>query len=835
MKPRHDDEQSRKLLAKGLHTNPHVFLGLHSTDAGMVLRAWQPGAEAVAVFDTVSGQTLSMLPEKPEGLFTRAFPDRKEAFSYHYIVSSGKGKHKTSVPTENAAFDCACAQCNDALELHNEPPAKAALDKTPTKCHSAQDIQGETPENTALNGIIAEHASSFETEDPYRFWPTVSEYDLHLFNEGKHHKIYERLGCHVMTHDGVAGAAFAVWAPYAGRVSVVGSFNSWNGRRHPMRRMGVSGVWELFIPGLCKGDVYKYELLTPKGELYIKADPYAFFSERPSHTASVCWDLENYTWQDSLWMQERPVGDPQKKTLNIYEIHAGSWQQVPADTPNPYAKAGDTPCLVVDHTNESETGFRLLSWLELRDRLIPYLQKMHYTHVELMPIMEHPFDGSWGYQVTGFYAPSARYGRPEEFKAFVDALHENNIGIILDWVPAHFPKDAHGLARFDGTALYEHEDPRQGEHEQWGTHIFNFGRREVQNFLIGNALYWFEQFHIDGLRVDAVAAMLYLDYARPSGDWLPNQYGGRENIAAISFIKELNETIYRYYPNAMMIAEESTAWPMMTKPVYTGGLGFSHKWNMGWMNDFLKYIKTDTLYRKNFQNLITFSFTYAYSENYVLVLSHDEVVHGKKSLIAKMPGDYRQQFAGLRAAYGYFFAHPGKKLLFMGCEFGQYIEWRYQYGLDWLLLDYELHRQMQTCVQDLNHLVQTEKALYEMDVHPEGFEWIDGTDAEHSILSFVRKAGDWRDMVVVVCNFSTATFDSYRIGVPLNAEYVEILNTDDLKYGGGGHLNNGLLSVDPIPWQKKAFSMVLKIAPLSVVYLKMVKLKKSKKLVGSGT
>lgn len=659
----------------------------------------------------------------------------------------------------------------------------------------------------------------FEAEDPYRFWPTISEYDLHLFNEGTHHKIYEKLGCHLIEHDGVNGAAFAVWAPAAQRVSVVGSFNAWNGTRHPMRRMGASGVWELFLPGLCKGDVYKYEILTPSNELYIKSDPFAFFAERPSDTASICWDLQNHAWKDQAYIAARAVGDSYRKPMNIYEIHAGSWQQVPASFPDPYAGEGDAPCLVLDAETGEETGFRLLSWLELRDRLIPYLLDMHYTHVELMPVMEHPFDGSWGYQVTGFYAPTSRYGKPEDLKEFIDALHRNNLGIIMDWVPAHFPKDGHGLARFDGTALYEHADPRQGEHEQWGTHIFNYGRREVRNFLIANAIYWFEQFHADGLRVDAVASMLYLDYARPSGDWLPNPYGGRENIDAISFIRQLNHTVNRYFPNVMMIAEESTSWPLATKPVTEGGLGFSHKWNMGWMNDFLKYMSLDTLERKYHQNLLTFSTMFAWSEHFVLVLSHDEMVHGKKSLIGKMPGDYMQQFSGLRAAYGYFFAHPGKKLLFMGGEFGQYIEWRYKYGLDWMLLEFELHRKMRQCVKDLNCLYADEKALHEMDDHNAGFEWVDCNDMDHSILSFLRKGRDWRDMLMVVCNFSTAGFDGYRIGAPLDTAYSEVLNTDDVKYGGGGTCN-GMIAADPIPWQRKPYSIVLKLPPLSVIFLR---------------
>jgi len=664
--------------------------------------------------------------------------------------------------------------------------------------------------------------NSYEIVDPYRFWPTISEYDLHLFNEGNHYKIYEKLGCHLQVQENIAGASFTVWAPYASRVSVVGVFNNWNGLRHPLRRLGKSGVWELFIPGICKGDLYKFEIRTSSGELYIKSDPYAFYAERSPGTASVCWDLDNYSWEDEKWISERNVGNPFQKPVNIYEMHVGSWKQVLTSEPNIYATNGESPCLVIDHKEETETGYRLLSWLELRDRLIPYLKNMNYTHVEFMPILEHPFDGSWGYQVTGFFAPTSRYGKPEDFKALIDALHQNNIGIILDWVPAHFPKDGHGLARFDGTALYEHEDPRQGEHELWGTHIFNFGRQEVSNFLIANALYWFEQYHIDGLRVDAVASMLYLDYARPSGDWIPNVYGGRENVEAIEFIKQMNYAVYHYFPNVMMIAEESSSYPMVTSPTHKGGLGFSHKWNMGWMNDFLKYLGKDTLIRKYHQNLITFSLTYAFNENYILVLSHDEVVHGKKSMLAKMPGDYQQQFAGLRAAYGYFYAHPGKKLLFMGSEYGQYIEWRYQYGLDWMLLDYDLHQKMQRCVRDMNRFYQSEPALFEMDSKRKGFEWIDGSDSEHSILSFIRKAEDWHNMLLVVCNFSTAAFDGYRVGAPLKTTYYEVMNTDDEIYGGSGYKNEKPIAAELIPWQRKPYSIVIKLPPLSVIFLRPV-------------
>ncbi|MGI6123592.1 MAG: 1,4-alpha-glucan branching protein GlgB [Acetivibrionales bacterium] len=643
---------------------------------------------------------------------------------------------------------------------------------------------------------------TYSVIDPYTFWPTISEYDLFLFNQGNNHRIYEKLGCHLCEVEGVKGASFGVWAPSAKRVSVVGTFNQWDGRSHSMRMLGSSGVWELFIPGLTKGDLYKYEIKTPTGEIYIKSDPYAFYAEKPPETASVVYDLENYEWQDSEWMEKRAEEAVFDKPINIYEVHLGSWKQEPDDDP------------------ESETGFKPYSYRDLADTLIPYAKKMGYTHLELLPIMEHPFDGSWGYQVTGYYATTSRYGTPEDFKYFVDTCHNNGLGVILDWVPAHFPKDGHGLARFDGTALYEHEDKRVGEHLGWGTHVFNYGRNEVKNFLVANAVYWFDKFHIDGLRVDAVASMLYLDYCREPGEWLPNKYGGRENLEAVEFIKNLNYVVYQYFPNVMMIAEESTSWPLVTKPTHEGGLGFSHKWNMGWMNDFLKYVSLDPIYRKYNMNLLTFSFMYAWSENFILVLSHDEVVHGKASMLGKMPGDYWQQFAGLRCAYGYFFAHPGKKLLFMGGEYGQFIEWKYKESLDWHLLNYPMHEKMSLYVSDLNHLYKTEKALYELDISHEGFELIDCKDVDNSIISFIRKGKDWHDMLIFVFNFTPETHENYRMGAPLKTSYIEIFNSDAEKYGGSNVLNTKPILSEDIPMHEKPYSMTLRIPPLGTVVLR---------------
>ncbi len=638
--------------------------------------------------------------------------------------------------------------------------------------------------------------NSFSIHDPYSFMPVLSDFDLHLFGEGNNHKIYEKLGAHKMTIDGIEGTFFAVWAPCAKRVSVVGNFNQWDGRRHPMRTRGPSGVWELFIPGINQGEVYKYEIKTPHNDLYVKADPYAFYSELRPNTASIVYDIDGYEWGDKDWMYERDNSNSFEKPISIYEVHLGSWKRVSND----------------------ENGFH--TYRELADMLVEYVKDMGYTHIELLPISEHPFDGSWGYQITGYYAATSRHGEPKDFMYFVDKCHQNGIGVIMDWVPAHFPKDGHGLARFDGTALYEHYDPKQGEHPDWGTHIFNYGRNEVKNFLISNALFWFEKYHIDGLRVDAVASMLYLDYGKKDGEWIPNRWGGKENVDAIDFMRQLNSTVYKYHPGVMMIAEESTSWALVTKPPYTGGLGFSYKWNMGWMNDFLRYMSMDSIYRKYHQNLITFSMMYAFSENFILVLSHDEVVHGKCSMISKMPGDYWQKFAGLRASYGYLYGHPGKKLLFMGGEFGQFIEWNYKQSLDWFLLDYDMHRKMQDYVRDLNALYKKEKALYEVDFHYEGFEWIDCNDTEHSIISFLRKGKDWHDSLIFVCNFTPVPQEDYRIGAPFDTVYDEIFNSDWDKYGGSNVGNFGEIKAEKEPMHNKPYSIRLRIPPLATIVLK---------------
>jgi 1,4-alpha-glucan branching enzyme len=636
------------------------------------------------------------------------------------------------------------------------------------------------------------------THDPYSFFMVLTDYDLYLFNKGDNRRIYEKLGAHPMTINNVQGTYFAVWAPCAKRVSVIGDFNQWDGRQNPMRSIGSSGVWEIFIPGVVPGTVYKFEIRTQNGDILKKADPYAFHSELRPNNASIVYNIDNYQWHDEQWMEERRNTDPLEKPIAIYEVHLGSWMRVSRD----------------------ENGF--LSYRDGAEKLVKYAKEMGYTHIEFLPLSEHPYDGSWGYQVTGYFSVTSRYGKPEDFMYLVDTCHQNNIGIILDWVPAHFPRDEHGLRRFDGSALYEHEDPRLGEHPDWGTMIFNYGRHEVKNFLISNAIFWFEKYHIDGLRVDAVASMLYLDYGKKEGQSIRNQYGGRENIEAIEFLRHLNSVVYQEYPGILMIAEESTAWPLVTKPPYIGGLGFGMKWNMGWMNDFLRYMSMDSVYRKYHHNLITFSFMYAFSENFILPLSHDEVVHGKCSMLNKMPGDYWQKFAGLRVAYGYQYAHPGKKLLFMGGEYGQFIEWKYDDSLDWHLLDYDMHKKMQVYVKDLNKLYRSEKALYEVDYSFDGFEWINCDDANHSIISFIRKGKDWHDMLLFVCNFTPIVHDHYRIGVPFNLYYKEIFNSDAELYGGSNVGNCGGLYAEEVPCNGRPYSMALRIPPLGMLVFKPI-------------
>lgn len=630
--------------------------------------------------------------------------------------------------------------------------------------------------------------------DPYIFEPVLDPIDISLFNEGEHYRIYEKMGAHVMTVDGVDGVLFSVWAPNAERVSVVGNFNNWDGRRHPMRKLDYSGIFELFIPGKYVGEIYKYEICAKSGNVFMKSDPYAFSSEVRPANASRIVDL-SYKWKDSKWMAEREKINRLEKPVSIYEMHLGAWKK-------------------------PEDGREFYSYRDLAVKLADYLLMMNYNYVELMPIMEHPFDPSWGYQVTGYYAPTSRYGQPTDFMYFVDYLHSKGIGVIIDWVPAHFPKDEHGLGRFDGTCLYEHEDPRRGEHPHWGTYIFNYGRNEVRNFLVANALYWAEKYHIDGIRMDAVASMLYLDYGRNAGQWLPNKYGGNENLEAIDFIKELNTKMHELHKGVMMIAEESTAWPMMTHSVEEGGLGFDFKWNMGWMNDFLNYIKLDPLYRKYHHNQLTFSMVYEYSEKFMLVLSHDEVVHEKGSMISKMPGGYEDKFSNLRVAYGYMMTHPGKKLLFMGQEIAQFAEFNEGQEVDWSLFEFDAHVFMQGYVKELNQLYQTEPALYELDGNPDGFEWINCNSANTSLLSFIRRGKKETDTLVVICNFTPIEHKAYKLGVPSGGKWQEIFSSDSSKYGGEGRNNKVAKQAKKEECDGQEHYISVNVPPLSIAVFK---------------
>jgi 1,4-alpha-glucan branching enzyme len=626
-----------------------------------------------------------------------------------------------------------------------------------------------------------------ELDDPYRFLPTLGELDLHLAVEGRHLRLFERLGAHTQTLEDVPGTAFAVWAPNARALSVVGDFNDWDGRTHQMRSLGASGIWELFIPGIEPGAHYKFELRRSDGGLQQRADPFALATELPPRTASVVY-TPRHEWRDADWFARRAEASSYAQPQSTYEVHLGSWRQG-------------------------------LSYRELGEQLGAYVRELGFTHVELMPVMEHPFAGSWGYQVTGFFAPTSRFGSPDEFRAMVDALHGQGIGVILDWVPAHFPRDEWALARFDGTPLYEHADPRRGSHPDWGTLIFNLGRTEVANFLLASALYWLGDCHADALRVDAVASMLYLDYSRSEGEWVPNAYGGREDLDSISFLRQLNELVYGSLPGAVTVAEESTSWPGVSRPTYLGGLGFGFKWNMGWMHDTLGYFAQDPVYRRYHHNELTFSMIYAYSENFVLPLSHDEVVHGKGSLLAKMPGDRWQQLANLRALYGYMWAHPGKKLLFMGGELAQEREWDHTRSLDWGLLEHDQHAGVQRLVGALNALYRAEPALYEQDHDPAGFRWLDANDAERNILAFLRFDLSGGRPLACVCNLSPVPRPQFRVGLPIAGRWRELLNTDSALFGGSNVGNLGGVEAAPEPWQGQPCSAELTLPPLAVVWL----------------
>lgn len=626
--------------------------------------------------------------------------------------------------------------------------------------------------------------------------PLISDYDVHLFAEGNHYKIYEKMGAHPLEMNGKKGVHFAVWAPSAEAISVIGDFNNWNGEANPMKPIAGSGIWATFVPGIKAGATYKFFVKGAAGYRAEKSDPFGFASEERPKTASVVWEMDKYKWNDKKWMETRAGKNSLESPISIYEVHLGSWMRVP------------------------EENNRWLTYRELADKLSKYVKEMNFTHVELMPIAEHPLDLSWGYQVVGYFAPTSRFGSPDDFAYFVDVMHQNGIGVIVDWVPSHYPRDGHGLGNFDGTHLYEHQDERQGEHKEWGTYVFNYGRYEVSNFLISNALFWLEKYHIDGLRVDAVASMLYLDYARKDGEWLPNQYGGRENIEAINFMKRLNERVYLEHPDVLVVAEESTAWPQVSKPTYLGGLGFGLKWDMGWMHDTLEYMQHEPIHRKYHHNKLTFRGLYAYSENFVLALSHDEVVYGKKSLLSKMPGDDWQKFANLRLLYGYMYTITGKKLIFMGGEFGQFNEWYHEASLDWHLLNYPLNHGVHTWMKDLNKIYKEEPALYELENGGTSFEWIDCTDYEQSIFTYMRNAKDPKNNLVIACNFTPVPRHNYMIGVPHGGYWKEILNSDAVIYGGSGQGNYGGVEASPVSFHGRRNALVLTLPPLSMLMFK---------------
>lgn len=725
-----------KKIINSEHSNPHSILGMHRTNLG--------GEKAIAIRAFVP-QADSMAVSSTDG--TNIYCEMKKV-------------------DDNGFFEAIINNRDDFFKYEL----------------IAKDISG----------------NEWKFIDPYCFDSLISEYDVYLFNKGKNYRVYEKLGSHPMIVNGVSGVLFGVWAPNAKRVSVIGDFNLWDGRRNQMRLIGTSGVWELFIPGLMDNDLYKYEIKTEKDALIQKSDPYGNFMELRPNTASKIFDINTYRWSDQNWIAKRRRTNFNHIPMSIYEVHLGSWLK----------------------PDDKEFGF--LNYKELAHRLVDYVKDMGYTHIELMPVEEHPFDGSWGYQVTGYYAPSSRYGNPYDFMYFVDYCHQNEIGIILDWVPAHFPRDMYGLAKFDGTPLYEYPDPRKGEHPDWGTLIFNYAKSEVKNFLIANAVYWLEKYHIDGLRVDAVASMLYLDYGKKDGQWVANKYGGNQNLEAVEFMQQLNNTIDDLDLGALMIAEESTAWDGVSRSAKDGGLGYNFKWNMGWMNDFINYMSMDPIYRQFHQGQLTFSFEYMYSENYILVLSHDEVVHGKCSMINKMPGEIQTKFSNLRAAYGFMYAHPGKKLSFMGNEFAQLREWSEERSLDWDLLNDDNHKKLHNYCRDLNSLYKKEKCLWELDNNKEGFECLDKLDGNHSFVAFSRQAKNKKDKLIFLFNFIPVTYKRV-LGVDDEGEYVEIFNSDASKYGGTNTLNLKPLKTDKTPSNGKKISIALDLPGLSMIVLRFVK------------
>jgi 1,4-alpha-glucan branching enzyme len=743
-------------------------------------------------------QSREAFRDQIERLVRGRLSDPFEVLGPHWIGPAGSRSLRIRIfrpgATDAEAIWNSTGEHFPAKQIHPAGLFEAELPPDPThRCEPEPVAPDSYNVRTRFSGDAV-----VELLDPYAFPPLLTDYDLYLSGEGTHYQKYEKLGAHLRELAGVRGVHFAVWAPNARRVSVVGDFNAWDGRVHPMRSRGASGIWEIFLPGLDQGTLYKFELLSRLGNrLGLKSDPYGFAGELRPNNASVVYNIERYQWNDAAWLEARTARDWLHAPMTIYEVHAGAWRR------------------------KAQAGNRWLTYRELAEELIPYVKRLGYTHIELMPIMEHPLDASWGYQTVGYFAVTSRFGSPADFMYFVDRCHQENLGVILDWTPAHFPRDAHGLAFFDGTHLYEHADPRRGAHPDWGTLVFNYGRNEVQNYLTSNALFWVDKYHVDGLRVDAVASMLYLDYSRKPGEWIPNPYGGRENLEAIAFLKRLNEVLHTRHPGALTIAEESTSWPAVSRPTYLGGLGFDLKWNMGWMNDTLSYFQLDPLHRQYHHNSLTFSMIYAFTENFILPLSHDEVVHGKRSLLEKMPGDNWQKFANLRLLFGYMYAHPGKKLLFMGAELAQRNEFSEKGSLDWALEDSPPHRGVQRLVADLTRLHTAEPALHEVDFEWPGFEWIEADDAAASVLAFIRRGKNTEDFVIVVCNFTPVVRDSYRVGVPHPGFYREILNTDSTHYEGTGTGNSGGVRAEPLPWNKRNHSLKLKLPPLAAVYLKL--------------
>ncbi len=710
----------------------------------------------------------------------------------HHDPHSILGIHQIKTGVVIRVFDPEAAEIA-VIDIH-DPERRYQMEKIDEEGFFEALIPGRKVFAYDLHNVSYKGARSMR-RDPYSFMPLLGDLDLHLFNEGTHYEIHKRLGAHIVEVDGVTGVRFSVWAPNAMRVSVVGAFNEWDGRRNPMRSLGKAGVWELFIPGLTTGEVYKYEIKAQNGDVFDKADPFAYASELRPRTASEVWDHSSYSWDDAEWMEERRHGELLDRPFAIYEVHLGSWSR-------------------------KNDGADWLTYREVAPMLVEYCKRQGYTHVQLMPVSEFPYDGSWGYQVTGYFSPTSRFGTPDDFKYFVDFFHNNGIGVLMDWVPAHFPKDSFGLRRFDGTALYEHEDWRKGEHKDWGTLIFNYGRPEVANFLISSALFWLEYYHLDGLRVDAVASMLYLDYSKEDGEWVANEFGGNENLEAIELLKRMNTLLHEKFPGAVTIAEESTAWPGVSRPTYLGGLGFTMKWNMGWMHDTLEYFSKDPVHRKFHHNNLTFALLYAFHENFVLPISHDEVVHGKNSLLSKMPGDTWQKFANLRLLFTYMYGHPGKKLLFQGCDTGQWTEWDYDKSADWDLLKYAPHARLQKFMADLGSLYLNEKAMWENDLTHEGFEWIDCNDSDDSIISFIRKAKDQSDYLVFVSNFTPIVRQNYRLGIPESRLYTELLNSDSEIYYGSNAGNNGAVQAENIPHHGKPNSINITLPPLATLIFK---------------